>query len=180
MQHTEAGERAVLTWLAKTPVRLTRLRVNVGRVLMTAPEPPTAEELYQQLLRWDESVSLGSVYRILKEWEDSGLVTRKRHLSNPGSEAVYQINGQPKVMRAFVFQCPACGRQQRFTDTALAEHLAHACQQQRFQAAGDFLIAAVCQACTPHAAPHPSNHAPATAEAAVPPSQPDSQPRTRQ
>lgn len=67
MLHTEPAERAVLNWLAKTPVRLTRLRVNVGRVLMTAPEPPTAEELYHQLLRWDESVSLGSVFPFLQD-----------------------------------------------------------------------------------------------------------------
>lgn len=108
------------------------------------------------------------MYRILKEWEDGGLVTRKRHLSSPGSKAVYEINGKPKVLRAVIFHCPACGRQQRFTDAALAEHLTHACQQQHFQPAGDFFIAAACHAC----APFPSTHAPATAEAAMPPSQP--------
>lgn len=162
MQHTEPGERAVLKWLAKTPVRLTRLRVNVGRVLMIAPEPPTAEELYHQLLRWDESVSLGSVYRILKEWEDGGLVTRKRHLSSPGSKAVYEINGKPKIVRACVFHCPQCGRQQRFADATLAEQLAHACQQQRFQPAGDFVVTVVCHDCAAHSASPPVHHAPAT------------------
>lgn len=173
MQHTDPGERAVLTWLAKSPVRLTRLRVNIGRVLMTAPEAPTAEELYHQLLKWDESVSLGSVYRILKEWEDGGMVTRKRPLSSPGNKAVYEINGQPRAPRACVLRCTACGRQQRFTDTALAEQLLQACHQQRFQTSGDFVIASVCQDCvTASSLPHPAPHAPATAEAAIPPSQP--------
>lgn len=143
----QVAEQTVLAWLDKMPVRLTRLRVSVARALLQERQPPTAEVLYRRLDEWGESTSLGSVYRILKEWEDAGLLQREWQVSALGNKAVYLLKGDPRQKQSYTLRCTACGRQQRVADPAVAAQVAQACHLGGYTLPAEIVVAVRCASC---------------------------------
>jgi Fur family transcriptional regulator, ferric uptake regulator len=57
-------------------LRMTEQRRVIARVLSTAADHPDAEELHRRAAAIDPNISLATVYRTVKLFEDSGIIER--------------------------------------------------------------------------------------------------------
>jgi len=57
-------------------LRMTEQRRIIARVLSASEDHPDAEELHRRANTLDASISLGTVYRTVKLFEDSGIIER--------------------------------------------------------------------------------------------------------
>lgn len=77
--------------LKKAGLKVTLPRLKVLEVLESAePHHMSAEDVYKHLLKQDESVGLATVYRVLTQFEDAGIVDR--HNFDDG-HSVYELAG---------------------------------------------------------------------------------------
>lgn len=75
--------------LRRAGLKVTMPRLKVLEVLEQAePHHLSAEDVYKQLLRVDESISITTIYRVLTQFEQSGIV--ERHNFDDG-HAVYEL-----------------------------------------------------------------------------------------
>ena len=75
--------------LKRAGLKVTMPRLKVLEVLERAePHHLSAEDVYKQLLREDESISITTIYRVLTQFEQSGIV--ERHNFDDG-HAVYEL-----------------------------------------------------------------------------------------
>jgi Fur family ferric uptake transcriptional regulator len=147
MQSISDSHARVQEWKRKSPLRVTRARVSVAEVLLHQDQPLSAELVFRELLDKGEDVSLGSVYRILKQMEDEGLVQRERQLSYGGYKAVYSIYSDAARDRAYWFCCDRCGRRQRVPDTSVAGHLFESAALERYSLPAEIIVTARCDSC---------------------------------
>ncbi len=61
---------------AEKGMRMTEQRRVIARVLSTADDHPDAEELYARALALDPNMSLATVYRTVRLFEDAGVISR--------------------------------------------------------------------------------------------------------
>lgn len=66
----------ILKLCAKKGLRLTGQRRVIATVLEEADDHPDAEELYQRCQKSDPNISLATIYRTLKLFEDSGILVK--------------------------------------------------------------------------------------------------------
>lgn len=77
------------TELRRAGLKVTMPRLKVLEVLEQAePHHLSAEDVYKQLLRVDESISITTIYRVLTQFEQSGIV--ERHNFDDG-HSVYEL-----------------------------------------------------------------------------------------
>jgi Fur family ferric uptake transcriptional regulator len=57
-------------------MRMTGQRRTIGRVLSQADDHPDVEELYRRCIKIDPKISISTVYRTVKLFEDSGIIER--------------------------------------------------------------------------------------------------------
>lgn len=77
------------TELRRAGLKVTMPRLKVLEVLEKAePHHLSAEDVYKELLRVDESISITTIYRVLTQFEQSGIV--ERHNFDDG-HAVYEL-----------------------------------------------------------------------------------------
>lgn len=57
-------------------MRMTEQRRIIARVLEKADDHPDVEELYRRAVKVDENISISTVYRTVKLFEDAGIVER--------------------------------------------------------------------------------------------------------
>lgn len=57
-------------------LRMTEQRRIVARVLAESTDHPDVEELYRRASRLDSKISIATVYRTVKLFEDAGVITR--------------------------------------------------------------------------------------------------------
>lgn len=77
--------------LKKAGLKVTLPRLKVLEVLESAePHHMSAEDVYKHLLKQDESVGLATVYRVLTQFEDAGIVDRHNFDDGP---SVYELAG---------------------------------------------------------------------------------------
>ena len=57
-------------------MRMTEQRRVIARVLASAADHPDVEELYRRCAKVDEHISISTVYRTVKLFEDSGIIER--------------------------------------------------------------------------------------------------------
>ncbi|WP_432377601.1 Fur family transcriptional regulator [Duganella sp. P38] len=145
--HGTAAHQRVQEWIRNSPLRITKARSALAAVLLRQVEPISAEAVFRQLIEDDQNVSLGSVYRILKQMEDEGLVLRDRHVTSGGVKAIYSIRSDVAHNRKYLFQCDVCGRQQRIADAVLAGQLASVAALEGYALPDEILIPARCRGC---------------------------------
>ncbi len=76
--------------IKKAGLKVTHPRVKVLEVLENAePHHLSAEDVYKQLMDSDQSVGLATVYRVLTQFENAGIVERHNF---DGSHAVYELS----------------------------------------------------------------------------------------
>ncbi len=61
---------------AEKGLRMTEQRRTIARVLSLADDHPDAEELYRRANEVDKSISLATVYRTVKLFEEAGIIDR--------------------------------------------------------------------------------------------------------
>ena len=117
--------------LRKAGLKVTIPRLRVLEVL-EAPRRAderqhlTAEEIYRQLMAAGMEIGLATVYRVLSQFEQVGLV--KRHHFESG-QAVFELN-QGDHHDHIV--CVQCGRVEEFTDEVIEERQEKIARSRKF------------------------------------------------
>ncbi|MBV9558826.1 MAG: transcriptional repressor [Pseudolabrys sp.] len=80
-------------------MRMTEQRRVIARVLAAADDHPDVEELYRRCVKVDDNISLSTVYRTVKLFEDAGIIARHdfregraRYEQSPESHHDHLIN----------------------------------------------------------------------------------------
>ena len=69
-------KRDIEALCAAKGMRMTEQRRTIARVLAQADDHPDVEELYRRASKVDERISISTVYRTMKLFEDSGIIER--------------------------------------------------------------------------------------------------------
>jgi Fur family transcriptional regulator, ferric uptake regulator len=72
----KADKRDIEALCAAKGMRMTEQRRTIARVLAQADDHPDVEELYRRASKVDERISISTVYRTMKLFEDSGIIER--------------------------------------------------------------------------------------------------------
>ena len=95
-------------------LKITLPRVKILQILESSPAHHlSAEDVYKQLLKNEEEIGIGTVYRVLTQFEDAGLV--KRHHFE-GGHSVFEI---AKTEHHDHIVCVKCGRVEEFADAGI-------------------------------------------------------------
>jgi Fur family ferric uptake transcriptional regulator len=104
------------TELKKAGLKATLPRLKILSILEATEHPHmTAEDVYKELLNEGEEVGLATVYRVLTQFEQAGLVIRHNF---EGGRSVFEINqgGHHDHM-----VCVKCGKVFEFHDDAIED-----------------------------------------------------------
>ena len=77
---------------AATGMRMTEQRRVIARVLAEAVDHPDVEELYRRCVAVDDKISISTVYRTVKLFEDAGII--ERHDFGEGRARYEKVPGQ--------------------------------------------------------------------------------------
>ncbi len=89
---TSADKSQIEALCAAKGMRMTEQRRTIARVLEEAVDHPDVEELYRRCAQVDERISISTVYRTMRLFEDAGIIERHdfrqgRARYEPSSEA---------------------------------------------------------------------------------------------
>ena len=73
---TEPKTNFIETQCAAKGMRMTEQRRVIARVIAGAADHPDVEELYRRCAKIDEHISISTVYRTVKLFEDAGIIER--------------------------------------------------------------------------------------------------------
>ena len=73
---TEAKPNFIEAQCAAQGLRMTEQRRVIARVLADSADHPDVEELYRRCAEIDQHISISTVYRTVKLFEDSGIISR--------------------------------------------------------------------------------------------------------
>ncbi|SFP24036.1 Fe2+ or Zn2+ uptake regulation protein [Variovorax sp. OK605] len=149
-----------------TQLRGARIRPSVVRlcVLQTLADAGTewqrGEEVFRRMLLRGTSASLTTVYRVLKEFEHSGLIEREWVRSRGGALAVFRYAAPDAQADAATvrMRCSGCGASTEVHDRELHEALTRVALNQGLPPTGTFdvQIHGACAACRQAGAGMPS------------------------
>jgi len=71
-----AGKPDIEALCAAKGMRMTEQRRVIARVIAEADDHPDVEELYRRCAKVDDRISISTVYRTVKLFEDSGIIER--------------------------------------------------------------------------------------------------------
>src|SRR3954468_5950539 len=76
--HSSSASKAsgIESRCAATGMRMTEQRRVIARVLAEAEDHPDVEELYRRSVKIDDRISISTVYRTVKLFEDAGIIER--------------------------------------------------------------------------------------------------------
>ena len=89
MGSAEKPERDIEALCAAKGMRMTEQRRTIARVLAQADDHPDVEELYRRASKVDDRISISTVYRTMKLFEDAGII--ERHDFREGKARYEQI-----------------------------------------------------------------------------------------
>lgn len=102
--------------LKKAGLKVTLPRLKILQILENAPEHHlSAEDVYRILLESSEDIGLATVYRVLTQFEEAGLV--KRH-NFEGGHSVFELDHGRHHDHLV---CIKCGKVEEFVDTIIEE-----------------------------------------------------------
>jgi Fur family ferric uptake transcriptional regulator len=92
-------KRNIEALCAAKGMRMTEQRRTIARVLATADDHPDVEELYRRCIKVDEHISISTVYRTVRLFEDAGIIEkhdfregRARYETSPEAHHDHLIN----------------------------------------------------------------------------------------
>jgi len=129
--------------LRKAGLKITMPRVRILEMLEHAkPHHLSAEEIYRRLVDAGEDVGMATVYRVLTQFEQAGLVVRHNF---EGGFAVFEIN-QGEHHDHLV--CVKCGQVEEFVDEVIEKRQKAIAEQAGFEMTDHVLhIYGVCSNC---------------------------------
>lgn len=129
--------------LRKAGLRSTVPRLKILSVLENSDvRHISAEDLYRKLLDAHDDVGLATVYRVLTQFEQAGLVVR--HNFDAG-KAVYELNDESPHEHLICTECKAVIE---FEDPKLVKHLRDVTRQEHFDLQSHSLyLYGVCSDC---------------------------------
>lgn len=143
--------RLIALKLRSTPAR----HLVIAAFLDPRPAPArlTAPDVYRKICSDGFSISLGTVYRVINELEQAGLLQREWELPGGGAvgKACYELRSEKG--QACVIACHQCQRQVAFDDAGLMEQLQRVARLHGLPASNAApRIDIVCAACAGHGA----------------------------
>lgn len=102
------------TILSSTGLRGTQPRRMVLRVLLKARSPHSHKDIYQSIQKKGETINLVTVYRILQQFLESGIV----HLHPTTGKYVLCTEANRHACHSFM-TCERCGKVEEFHDKKL-------------------------------------------------------------
>lgn len=117
--------------LKKTGLKVTAQRLKILELFQKAQEKSLsrhlgAEDVYRQLHSDGENIGLATVYRVLTQFEQAGLLDR--HVFDAG-RSVFELN---EGRHHDHIVCLQCGRVEEFCDAAIEERQAAVAQERQF------------------------------------------------
>lgn len=100
-------------------LRATPNRLRLLQVMESIPRAVTVDELIRHLVDHGDTVSYGTVYRVLNDLESVGLVIRQWTDGVAGPKATFQGANSISPELAHRLACRNCGRTLYFSDVAL-------------------------------------------------------------
>jgi Fur family ferric uptake transcriptional regulator len=73
---TISERRNIEALCAAKGMRMTEQRRTIARVLAASDDHPDVEELYRRCVKVDEHISISTVYRTVRLFEDAGIIER--------------------------------------------------------------------------------------------------------
>lgn len=124
-------------------LKITLPRVKVLKILeLHKDEHLSAEDVYKFLLEQDEDVGLATVYRVLTQFEDAGLVTRHNF---EGGHAVFELSDGEHHDHLV---CTKCGLIEEFIDDVIEQRQIKIAEKHSFQITDHSLnIYGLCPSC---------------------------------
>jgi Fur family ferric uptake transcriptional regulator len=102
--------------LKKAGLKVTLPRIKILQILENAPQHHvSAEDVYRVLLESEEDIGLATVYRVLTQFEEVGLVIRHNF---EGGHSVFELD-HGKHHDHLV--CVKCGKVEEFVDPTIEE-----------------------------------------------------------
>lgn len=125
--------------LRKTGLKVTVPRVKVLEILKerldaTEQHHLSAEDIYRQLLDSGSEIGLATVYRVLAQFEEAGLVTR-HHFE--GGQALFELN---RGRHHDHLVCVQCGKVEEFVDEVIEDRQSRIAQQRDFDLRNHSLV----------------------------------------
>jgi len=103
--------------IKRAGLKVTLPRVKVLKILEASEaRHMTAEDVYRALLEREEEIGLATVYRVLTQFVDAGLVER-HHFE--GGQATFELN---RGTHHDHIVCQQCGRVEEFVDETIERH----------------------------------------------------------
>jgi Fur family ferric uptake transcriptional regulator len=129
--------------LKEVGLKITIPRLKVLQIFESASEHHlSAEDVYKALIRMGDDVGLATVYRVLTQFENAGLI--KRH-NFEGGHFVFELS-QGEHHDHLV--CVACGRVDEFFDEAIEKRQMFIAEQAKFKMTDHALtIYGLCSGC---------------------------------
>ena len=124
-------------------LKVTRQREKVLRILERSRRRHlSAEDVYKQLLSDGDDVGLATVYRVLTQFEEAGLVCR-RHFET--GQSVFELNGGDHHDHLV---CVRCNRVAEFADPLIEERQRAVAAERGFRIeAHSLVIYGICAQC---------------------------------
>ena len=114
--------------LRKAGLKVTHPRMRILALLdQLRPRHLTAEDIYRQLLEQGDEIGLATVYRVLQQFEQAGLLSRNHFETG---KAVYELN---EGHHHDHLVCLNCGRVEEFFDTGIEERQHAIASERGFQ-----------------------------------------------
>jgi Fur family ferric uptake transcriptional regulator len=97
--------------LKEAGLKITLPRIKILQVLENSEvQHVSAEDVYKMLISADEEIGLATVYRVLTQFEQAGLVTRHNF---EGGHAVFELSSEKHHDHIV---CQRCGKVEEFSD----------------------------------------------------------------
>ena len=133
--------------LRKAGLKVTHPRVRILDVLeSSSPRHLTAEDIYRHLLEKGDDIGLATVYRVLTQFEQAGILSRSHFESG---KAVYELN---EGTHHDHLVCLDCGRVEEFYDAEIEKRQHAVAKIKGFEIADHAL--SLYAHCTKTACPH--------------------------
>ncbi len=121
--------------IKKAGLKVTLPRVKILKVLEASESHHmTAEDVYRALLERNEEIGLATVYRVLTQFVDAGLVER-HHFE--GGQAIFELN---RGSHHDHIVCQQCGQVEEFVDETIERHQHAIAEQHGFEIEDHSLI----------------------------------------
>jgi Fur family ferric uptake transcriptional regulator len=131
------------TDLKKAGLKITVPRLKILEILENAKEHHlSAEDIYKSLVETGDDIGLATVYRVLTQFEEAGLVSRHNF---EGDQAVFEIN-QGEHHDHLV--CVKCNRVEEFVDEIIERRQEEIAKKAGYSITDHSLnIYGICKAC---------------------------------